>query len=121
MTISGQGKTQSSSGMVLGSGLTYWYQWIWEANGLTDFQFKDGTLLRYLNGKTTGTVVTGDTIGPFVGTSFVTQKIDPLDANLRLAAINPTPVPIGGTLPLMLSALGLGALVMRRRAKAALA
>lgn len=121
MTISGQGKSVSTSGQVEGPGLTYWYQWIWEANGLTDFQFQNGTLLRYLNGKTTGTVVTTDTMGPFVGTSFVTQKIDPLDANLRLAAINPTPVPIGGTLPLMLSALGLGALVMRRRAKAALA
>ncbi|MCZ8151558.1 MAG: hypothetical protein O9292_04040 [Rhodobacteraceae bacterium] len=101
--------------------MTYWYQWIWEANGLTDFQFRNGTLLRYLNGNPTGTVVQTETIGPFAGTKFVTQQIGQLDASLRLAERNPTPVPIGGTLPLMLSALGLGALVMRRRAKAALA
>ncbi|PLL14760.1 hypothetical protein C0V75_04940 [Tabrizicola sp. TH137] len=58
---------------------------------------------------------------------FVSSTFGPFTQNqstgaFRLAgAAEPevTPVPIGGTLPLMLSALGIGALVMRHRAKQA--
>lgn len=51
-------------------------------------------------------------------------SLDQTTGQFRLMALQepePTAVPIGGSLPLLVSALGLGALVMRRRGKAALA
>ncbi|WGV15117.1 hypothetical protein [Fuscovulum ytuae] len=116
-TISGQ----STAGQVIGPGLKYRISWMWPALGATSFDFQSGTLLRYLKGNPTGTITTTNTNGPFQGTSFVSQSIGSPTQVGRLAAASATPVPIGGTLPLMLSALGLGAFVMRRRAKAALA
>lgn len=47
------------------------------------------------------------------------ESIQSFTTNFSSASV--APMPIGGTLPLMLSALGLGALVMRRRAKRAAA
>lgn len=52
---------------------------------------------------------------------FVVESPTGVVLSQRAADTGTTVVPIAGTLPLMLSALGLGALVMRRRAKAALA
>ena len=47
------------------------------------------------------------------------ERIQSFTTDFSSASV--APMPIGGTLPLMLSALGLGALVMRRRAKRAAA
>lgn len=62
----------------------------------------------------------GSTTYGIVGSRLFEETII-LSAATKAATSAPTAMPIGGTLPLMLSALGLGALVMRRRAKAALA
>lgn len=110
---------QATSGQVIGPGLTYSLSWMWPATGATSFDFQSGTLNRYLKGKPTGAITTTATSGPFQSTSFVSQTIGSPTQVGRLAAASTTPVPIGGTLPLMLSALGLGAFVMRRRAKKA--
>lgn len=75
-------------------------------------------LVRFLSGFPTGTIIENGT----KGTIFSNDRAVTDFGLFNLAAdasSNPTPVPIGGTLPLMLSALGLGAWVMRRRAKGA--
>lgn len=119
VTIKGQGINERKSAQPGGPlGLTYSYLWQWQSSGPTDFQFLEGVLYRYFSGTPTGTVVNNGTTGPFSSNSFYTQPIK-FNTTFRLASANPTPVPIGGTLPLMLSAIGLGALVMRRRAKKA--
>ena len=120
-SISGQGLTgELRFALVPETGLTFRLRWMWQASGGTDFQFQDGYLKRFYNAIDTGTVVRNGTTGRLEG-SFYGEKIGVATSVVRLAETNPTPVPIGGTLPLMLSALGLGALVMRRRAQRAAA
>lgn len=68
-----------------------------------------------------GATFSDEIIGPFT-TLFTTggkETAGTGDALTQLADTNPTPVPIGGTLPLLLTAVGVGAAVMRRRAKSA--
>lgn len=129
MTITGQGETVTKTAIGQGDPqlLIYGMDWSAFADGPADFTVS-WYLERYMNASPTYQFT--PTIGeaPVTGLAFPDNKpifertyFDQVSFSTRLAAEPPTPVPIGGTLPLMLSALGLGALVMRRRAKAALA
>lgn len=133
LTISGQGVTEpfvKSIGFGDMSFKPFGFSWFWKDTGPQSLTFQ-GSLKLYSNaspdyGNMPGT---GANPPPIVGLKFVNGPanlfeipIEPITwMGANSAAPETTPVPIGGTLPLMLSALGLGAFVMRRRAKAALA
>lgn len=122
MTISGQGATTTTSSIVQGdaSNKTFTFNWIWGEAGPATLTFT-GYLERYKNAvpiymrvgqqEVLGGLSFTDNTSIFERTDFgpITWSNAP--------AASPTAVPIGGTLPLMLSALGVGAWVMRRRAK----
>lgn len=126
MTITGQGitRTKSSLGIGKAENVPYRFNWLSVADGPTSFTFQ-WELRRYKNAipsyLTTGdqTVVGG--LNFTGGTPIFATPPSEGQVVLRTAALQeqPTAVPIGGTLPLMLSALGIGALVMRHRAKQA--
>lgn len=126
MTISGQGITRNRSSLGIGNAedVPYRFNWLSEADGPASFTFQ-WELRRYMNA-TPIYVTSGDqsVVGGlnFTGGApiFATPPAEG-QVTLRTAALQeqPTAVPIGGTLPLMLSALGIGALVMRHRAKQA--
>lgn len=125
MTISGQGVTTTPSSIGTGdaSNLTFSFKWIWAEEGPATLTFS-GYLDRYM-AATPSYTITGQqkVLSGLNNTSiFIRDEIGQITwQSGAAAALNPTPVPIGGTLPLMLSALGLGALVMRRRARRAAA
>lgn len=128
MTITGQGQTVKRTAIGQGDPqlLIYGMDWSAFADGPADFTVS-WYLERYKNAALK-VQFTPNNDPIIVGLTFTDNKpifettyFDQVSFSTRLAAEPPTPVPIGGTLPLMLSALGLGALVMRRRAKAALA
>lgn len=119
MTIRGQGVETTTASELIGPGSTYSFQWMWQTDGPANFDFVDGYLERYQNGKPSGTIISTDTQGPFISDSVFAHSIQDFSIAMRQAETTAAPVPIGGTLPLMLSALGLGAFVMRRRAKKA--
>lgn len=122
MTISGQGATTTTSSIVQGdaSNKTFTFNWIWGEAGPATLTFT-GYLERYKNAvpiymrvgqqEVLGGLSFTDNTSIFERTDFgpITWSNAP--------AASPTAVPIGGTLPLMLSALGVGAWVMRRRVK----
>lgn len=99
--------------------LEYLFQWRWSKDGPATLTFSEGYLQRYRNGVPGGTIVWNGTSGPLRGDTLFGDPVERFTATLGAASATPTPVPIGGTLPLMLSALGLGAWVIRRRAKGA--
>lgn len=133
LTLSGQGITSApltSIGFGNVSSYPFTFQWAWKDTGPQTLTFQ-GTLKLYSNaspdyGNMPGT---GDSPPPLVGLQFpngvpVFHQIDigPITWLSAKAAVPDTnAVPIGGTLPLMLSALGLGALVLRRQAQRAAA
>lgn len=128
MTITGQGQTVTRTAIGQGDpqGVVYGAYWFALANGPADFTVS-WYLERYKNASldvqftpSNEPIVVGLTFTdnkPIFETTYFNQ----VSFSTRLAAAPPTAMPLAGTLPLMLSALGLGALVMRRRAKAALA
>lgn len=128
ITITGQGQTVAKESIGQGDPQTLIYAAQWRAleNGPADFVVS-WYLERYKNASAQtqftpgiGEVVVGLTF-PNNMPIFERTDFDQVNFSTRLAAEPPTAVPLAGSLPLLLSALGLGALVMRRRAQAALA
>lgn len=124
MTISGQGATTTTTSIVQGdaSNKTFTFNWIWGEAGPATLTFT-GYLERYKNAYGNFGNLPGTTEPELLGLKFtdntsIFERTDfgPITWSNAPAA-SPTAVPIGGTLPLMLSALGLGAWMMRRRAK----
>lgn len=105
----------------VGSNYRYSFQLVWATQGPATLTFS-GHIERY---KSVTEIYTNTsqqrTLGNIMnvaGGPFVRDDFGPITWSTAGASlVQATPVPIGGTLPLMLSALGLGAFVMRRRAK----
>lgn len=126
MTITGQGQTVTRTSIGQGDpeGIIYGAQWFALADGPADFTVS-WYLERYMNASlqieftpSNEPIVVGLTF-PNNNPIFETTYFDQVSFSTRLAEAPPSTVPLTGTLPLMLSALGLGAFVMRRRAKKA--
>ena len=94
------------------------FRWL---NGLVkNFTIK-AVLTSYTNSYIDRTFTAGSETWRLYQNGLFKQRTETFEISAAALKAAPTAMPIGGTLPLMLSALGLGALVMRRRAKRAAA